>query len=111
VIEVLHEAETRESVVFVDLTHGSTHDLAGLLSAAVVSGAPHVVVDLGDELDVGADVLTLLARAARRMRQLGGDLGVVANRPEIRRLLDVTLLSQAFPVFTTRDEALRAEAT
>jgi hypothetical protein len=31
----------------------------------------------------------------------------VSTRPELRRLFDVTLLSQGFAVYTSRDEALR----
>ena len=33
---------------------------------------------------------------------------VVARQPSVRRLLDLTLLSQAFTVFPTRDEALQS---
>jgi len=39
---------------------------------------------------------------------LGGKLAVVTPEPGLRRLFDVTLLSQAFGVFGSRDEALRS---
>jgi len=34
----------------------------------------------------------------------------VSTRPELRRLFDVTLLSQGFAVYASRDEALRPSA-
>jgi anti-anti-sigma regulatory factor len=52
-------------------------------------------------------MLTLLRRAAMQLRRLGGGLAVVCSQPDLRRLIDLTLLSQTFPVFATRDEALR----
>ena len=35
---------------------------------------------------------------------------MVCSRPELRRLFDVTLLSQGFDVYASRDEALRTWA-
>lgn len=93
-------------VVVVEMRRSSTTDLARLLRTAVAAGDLRLVVDLGERQDASSDVLTLLHRAARQLRRLGGSLAVVAQ-PDLKRLFDVTLLSQAFPVFVTRDEALR----
>jgi hypothetical protein len=112
VIEVLHETEVRAAAMaFVESKGGTTRDLEGLLSAAVVSGAECVVVDLGAEVvDVPADLLVCLRRAARRMQDLGGTMMVIAREPQLRRLLDLTLLSSAFTVVASREDALRSWA-
>ena len=69
-------------------------------------GQRRLVVDLGTRDDADADLLSVLHRSGRRMAAAGGRLGVVCTDSELRRLLDITLLSQGFSVFATREEAL-----
>ena len=110
-IEVSHHAGTpASSVVVVDMERSSTTDLALLLNTAIGVGDVDVIVDLGERADASSDLLTVLHRCARRVRALGGTLAVVCSRPELRRLFDVTLLSQGFDVYASRDEALRTRA-
>ena len=94
-------------IVFVDVPRESTLDLARLLRTAIAAGDIRLVVDLGERKDTTSDVLSLLHRAAKQLRRIGGSLAVVTGQSDLRRLLDVTLLSQTFPVFASRDEALR----
>jgi anti-anti-sigma regulatory factor len=111
VIEVSHHTAARTSaVIVVDMTRSSTTDLARLLDCAMGTGDVDVVVDLGARLDASSDLLTVLHSCARRIRGLGGTLSIVCSRPELRRLFDVTLLSQGFDVYASRDEALRGWA-
>jgi len=111
VIEVTHPAEAQAfPVVVVDVRRSSTIDLARLLDTAIGGGEVDLVVDLGARPDATSDLLTVLHRCARRLRSLGGTLSVVSSRPELRRLFDVTLLSQGFDVYASRDEALRTWA-
>ena len=111
-IEVGHPTDTEvaSAVVVVDMKHSSTTELARLLDNAMGLGDVSVIVDLGSRFDASSDLLTVLHRCARRVRALGGTLSVGSARPELRRLLDVTLLSQTFDVYTSRDEALRTWA-
>ena len=111
-IEVSHHPTTaRESaVIVVDLRQSSTTDLARLLDCAIGAGEVSVLVDLGAQPDASSELLTVLHRCGRRLRVLGGRLSIVCARPELRRLFDVTLLSQGFDVYASRDEALRAWA-
>jgi anti-anti-sigma regulatory factor len=103
VIEVCHETEGRTSAtVVIEMKRASTHDLARLLGTAVGTGNVCVVVDLGERKDATSELLTVLHRTARHLRRLGGRLAVVTAQPELRRLFDVTLLSQAFGVFPTQ---------
>ncbi len=106
-IEARHVTSSAASpVVVVELQRSSTTDLAQLLRTAIAAGDVRLVIDLGERKDASSDVLTLLHRAARQLRRFGGSLAVVAQ-PDLKRLFDVTLLSQAVPVFMSRDEALR----
>jgi len=110
VIEVIHRPPTAapSAIVVMEMRHASTTDLASLLRTAVGSGEIGVIVDLGERSDANSELLTVLHRAARQLRVLGGRLAVVCARPELRRLFDVTLLSQGFGVYASRDEALRS---
>jgi anti-anti-sigma factor len=108
VIEVRHDVLTCPSAVVVaEARDGSAPELAKVLRLAVRAGDVRLVVDLGERRDTTSDVLMLLHRAARHLRRLGGNLAVVCAQPDMRRLFHLTLLSQTFPVFATRDEALR----
>jgi anti-anti-sigma regulatory factor len=105
VIEIRHELR-RVPVVFVDVCRDPA-DLTRVLRTAIAAGDLRVVVDLGERADASSDVLTSLNRAAKHLRRLGGSLAVVTSQPSLRHLFELTLLSQAFPVFASRDEALR----
>ena len=110
-IEVLHETRAQASpIVVVEMRRASTADLVRLLRTAVRSGDLGVIVDLGDRSDASSELLTVLHRTGRQLRAIGGRLTVVCSRPELRRLFDVTLLSQGFGVYASRDEALRTWA-
>jgi anti-anti-sigma regulatory factor len=69
-------------------------------------GQRRLVVDLGARDGADADLLSVLHRSGKRMRAAGGRLGVVCYDSGLRRLLDLTLLSQGFAVYATREEAL-----
>jgi anti-anti-sigma regulatory factor len=111
VIEVTHQPPSRASaIVVVEMKRASATDLATLLRTAAGSGEIGVIVDLGERGDASSELLTILHRAGRQLRALGGRLAVVSAVPELRRLFDVTLLSQGFGVYASRDDALRSWA-
>jgi anti-anti-sigma factor len=109
VIEVCHESSaTTSAVVLVELSREPSPDLARVLRSSLSAGVVRVIVDLGERRDVSSDHLSILHRTATQLRALGGKLAVVTPEPGLRRLFDVTLLSQAFVVFGSQDEALRS---
>jgi anti-anti-sigma factor len=111
VIGVAHRPDSSTpAVVVVELERASTPDLARLLRTAIGTGDIGVIVDLGERGDASSELLLVLHRTARQLRTLGGRLAVVSTKPELRRLFDLTLLSQAFGVYASRDEALRTWA-
>ena len=65
-----------------------------------------VVVDLGEREVADADLLSMLHRSGKRVRDVGGRLAVVCADSRMRRIFDVTLLSLSLPVYATREEAL-----
>jgi anti-anti-sigma factor len=85
-------------------------DAAGSVSRcidlAIERGSTSLVVDLGDQGGACAALLGVLLRAGRRLKEQGGRLAVASGDPGLRRLFELTLLSQAFTVFETREEAL-----
>jgi anti-sigma B factor antagonist len=76
------------------------------VDVALRLGQPRLVVDLGARDGADADLLSVLHRSGQRMRAAGGRFGVVCSDSQLRRLLDLTLLSQGFSVYATREEAL-----
>jgi anti-anti-sigma regulatory factor len=105
VIEVCHQqgVARTSAIVVVELRRSSTVDLARLFQTASNAGDDvGIVVDLGGLSDLTADLLTLLRRTARHLR---GRLAIVSGHRDVRKILDVTLLSQELAVFATRNDA------
>lgn len=74
---------------------------------ALRRGAAEVVVDLGNVRMVSSSVFTTLHRAGARLHARGGRLTVVSGHPALARLLRLILLSRAFAVVSSREDALR----
>ncbi|MGH3066276.1 MAG: hypothetical protein ACRDOF_08210 [Gaiellaceae bacterium] len=85
---------------------GDAAAVSRTIDLAIEMGNTSLVVDLGDGNGAGAAFLEALLRAGRLIRERGGRLAVACDDPGLRRLLDRTLLSQAFAVCETREEAL-----
>jgi hypothetical protein len=107
VIEVREEIATAGSpAAVIDCAGpGCAEGVVRCVDMAVRLGHTKVVVDLGGREGADADLLSVLHRSGRRMREVGGMLVVVSGSSGLRRLLDLTLLSQAFCVYATREEA------
>jgi anti-anti-sigma regulatory factor len=108
VIEIREEAMTAAgSAVVVRCSESAgTAGLMRCVDLALRLGQRDLVVDLGARGRVDADLLSVLHRSSKRMRAAGGRLAVVCYDSGLRRLLDLTLLSQGFAVYATREEAL-----
>ena len=86
--------------------HADAENVVRCVDMAVRLGHTRVVVVLRGRDGTDADLLSVLHRSARRLRETGGKLAVVTADSRFRRLLHLTLLSQGFRVCTTREEAL-----
>lgn len=87
---------------------GGADALKRCLELAVSLGHRQVLVELGARHGGEADVLSVLHRTAGALREAGGRLSVVCRAASVRRLLDVTLLSESFSVHATRVAAIEA---
>jgi anti-sigma B factor antagonist len=69
-----------------------------------------IVVNL-DGLDyIDSAGLGVLVGTLARLREYGGSFGVVVHTPRIRRVFDITKLTQLMPVYDTAEEAFRHNA-
>jgi anti-sigma B factor antagonist len=78
------------------------------LRAVTESGASDVVVDLSDTTFVDSTSLGVLLGGLKRLREAGGGMRIVVARPDIRRIFEITLLDQVFPLHDSRAGALSA---
>jgi anti-sigma B factor antagonist len=83
-------------------------ELRDLLSIAIDRGARTIVVDFAETSFVDSTALGVLLGAVKRLRDKGGEMQLVVARPEIRRMFEITLLDQVFPLQETRARALAA---
>ena len=82
---------------------------AAAAAAALMAAAdrePRIVVDLASLEFIDLSGLTALARARRHARRAGGDLLLVAPRPQMTRLLSTSALAYRFSVYASAEEAV-----
>jgi anti-anti-sigma factor len=107
VIELREEGGSASGpAVVISCESGGVGGVVRCVDLALRLGHSRLVVDLGQREDPESELLGVLHRSARSMRAAGGRLAVVCADSRLRRVLDVTLLSQGFRVYATREEAL-----
>ena len=108
-IEVRQETVTPSvsAVVITCRNSVSSEGVVRCVDLAVRLGHTRLVVDLG-ETEPDSDLLRVLHRSGKRIRDAGGRLAVVCSDSRLRRLFQLSLLSAGFSVYATRDEALAA---
>jgi anti-sigma B factor antagonist len=85
-------------------------ELRERLAATIDGGAPAVLVDLSDVTFVDSTALGVLVGAMKRLRATRRPLRLVAPRPDVRRLLEITLLDRVLGIDATTEDALAAVA-
>ncbi len=108
--ETEHVRGTRAIVLAI---HGDTDmhvvdELEARLAEVIDEAPDALVLDLSGVTFLDSMALGVLLSSLKRLRETGGQLRVVAPRPEIRRIFEVTLLDRLFDIDSTRDEALAA---
>lgn len=100
------EVGAPDAPMLIRCSEGDAADgVARCIDLAIATGRKRVVVDLGDRPSACSTLLSVLHRAGQRLRAENGRLAVSCSNPGLRRLLDVTLLSQGFTVCASREEA------
>ncbi len=85
-------------------------ELRERIAHATREGASELVLDLTQTTFVDSMTLGVLLGGLKRLRDDGGRLRLVVDRPDIRRIFEITLLDGLFPIHASLDEALAAEA-
>jgi anti-anti-sigma regulatory factor len=106
VIEIRQNGAEEGATVLIRCPEGRAAGVVRGVDLAMELGQTNLVVDLGARAHADADLLGVLHRSARRACERGGRLVVVCRDSDLRRLLDLTLLSRSFRVCATREEAL-----
>lgn len=71
---------------------------------AIETGHTGVLVDLTGSTFVDSTTLGLLMGSFERLTESGGTLAVACHDPNLRRIFQITLLDQVFPVFDSRED-------
>ena len=74
------------------------------LKSAHAEGASSIVVDLGEVTFLDSTGLSVLIAALKRCQSAGGSMRLVSPQPNVRRVLEVTGLTDVFQVESTLDE-------
>jgi anti-sigma B factor antagonist len=82
-----------------------------VINRRIEEGARLIVVNL-DGLDyIDSAGLGVLVGTLARLRERNGDLAVVCRAPRIRRVFDITKLTQLLALYETEQEAISHRAT
>ncbi len=73
-------------------------ELRQRLDELVAGGDRTIVVDLSDVTFIDSIALGVLVGAVNRCRQVGGDLPLVLSEPRIRKVFDITGLTEVFSI-------------
>jgi anti-sigma B factor antagonist len=80
--------------------------LKGELLRLIGAGATRVVVDLSRTSFVDSATLGVLLGGLKRLRPKGGEITLVVDDANIRKIFEITLLDRVFPIVQTLPEAL-----
>ena len=92
-----------------ELDISATGRLSTVLAVASTSPAGRLILDVTDVSFIDSTALGTILKAAAQLEEKGTVLAVVAPEGPVRRLLEVTNLTQRFRVFDTRQAALSAD--
>jgi anti-sigma B factor antagonist len=85
-------------------------DLRDRIAEAVAQGTNELILDLTDTTFVDSMALGVMLGAMKRLRGRGGEVRLVVDRPDIRRIFEITLLDGVFPLHACLEDALAAGA-
>lgn len=84
----------------------SAPELRERLRGAIEGGATSIVVDLSETTIIDSTSLGVLLGGMKQLRERDGQIRVVASRPEVRRVFEITMLDRIFSLHDTQEEAL-----
>src|ERR1044072_9034623 len=94
-----------------ELDISATPRLSTVLAMAATSPGWRLLLDLNEVTFIDSTALGTILKAASQLDESGTLLAVVAPEGPVRKLLEMTNLTQRFRLFTTRTAALVAAGT
>jgi anti-anti-sigma factor len=92
-----------------ELDISATPRLSTVLAFASASPGGRLVLDLSEVAFIDSTALGTILKAAAQFDEAGTSLAVVAPEGPVRRLLEMTNLTQRFRLYGTREAALSAD--
>ena len=92
--------------VYGDADLYSAPELRERLCSAISGGASTLVVDLSETTLIDSTSLGVLLGVMKQLRAQGGEIRLVVPRPELRRILEITMLDRVFTLHETQEDAL-----
>jgi anti-sigma B factor antagonist len=91
-----------------ELDQATAPELRDALSTSLGNAHGAVLVDLSECGFIDSTGLSLLVETKRRLDEENREFGVCCPDEDVRRLLELTGISQAVGLFTSREEAVAA---
>ncbi|MFI5955576.1 STAS domain-containing protein [Cryptosporangium sp. NPDC051539] len=95
-------------VIVGEVDMATTPQMRDELLGLVDSGEQHLVLDVSGVPFLDSTGLGVLMEVHRRLRDNSGAVALVGARPALVRLLTITNLSRALPVYRSVEDATRA---
>ena len=83
----------------------SAPQLRAELVKAAESARPRIVVDLADVTFIDSTGIGVLVGGLKRAREKGGSLAFSSVQPRVKRVLEITGLLRALPLYASREAA------
>jgi anti-sigma B factor antagonist len=80
------------------------------LDGAIDAGGKEIVVDLTKTTFIDSTALSVLVEATKRLQPDGGRLALVCVDQNLVKIFRITALDRLFPLFSSRDDAVRSLA-
>ncbi len=82
----------------------SAYKLRDTIKDLVEEGHYHLVVDLEKVAFLDSTGLGVLVGGLKRVRNHGGELGIICSQEKILRVFRITGLTKVFPIYASREE-------
>lgn len=109
-MEISHQTQKETDIVQLrgELDMFNSPELGTFLRGKIESGSKAVLVELENVTYLDSSGLGVLISAATRMMKASGQFFLVRPSSQVRRLLELTRLTEFFRILNSRDEFLRA---